>query len=49
MGYLASGYLAAGLGYAGQFGLSAVLGLVLLLPIVWWGRYFTQTHAVRSA
>jgi PAT family beta-lactamase induction signal transducer AmpG len=46
MGYLSSGYLAAGLGYAGQFGLSAILGLVLLLPIVWWGRYFTQTHVV---
>jgi PAT family beta-lactamase induction signal transducer AmpG len=46
MGYLASGYLAAGLGYASQFGLSAVLGFVLLLPIVWWGRYFTQTHQV---
>lgn len=46
IGYLASGYLASGLGYAGQFGLSAGLGLVLLLPIVWWGRYFKQTHVV---
>ncbi len=46
IGYLASGYLAHGLGYAGQFGLSAGLGLVLLLPIVWWGRYFKQTHVV---
>jgi PAT family beta-lactamase induction signal transducer AmpG len=44
MGYLSSGYLAAGLGYAGQFGLSAFLGLVLLLPILWWGKYFKQTH-----
>lgn len=48
MGYLASGYLANSLGYAGQFGLSAGLGLVLLLPIVWWGRFFKQTHAVLS-
>ena len=46
IGYLASGYLAHGLGYAGQFGLSAGLGLLLLLPIVWWGRYFKQTHVV---
>lgn len=44
IGYLASGYLAHSLGYTGQFGLSAGLGLVLLLPIVWWGRYFKQTH-----
>lgn len=43
IGYLASGYLAQSLGYAGQFGLSAALGLVLLLPIVWWGRYFKQS------
>ena len=46
MGYLASGYIANSLGYAGQFGLSAILGLVLLLPIMWWGRYFKHTHAV---
>lgn len=46
MGYLASGYLAHRLGYAGQFGLSAILGLILLLPILWWGRYFKHTHAV---
>lgn len=46
IGYLASGYLAHSLGYTGQFGLSAGLGLVLLLPIVWWGRYFKQTHVV---
>jgi PAT family beta-lactamase induction signal transducer AmpG len=46
MGYLASGYLASSLGYAGQFGLSAVLGLILLIPILRWGRYFKQTHAV---
>lgn len=46
IGYLASGYLAHSLGYTGQFGLSAGLGLVLLLPIIWWGRYFKQTHVV---
>ncbi|MBC7752082.1 MAG: MFS transporter, partial [Candidatus Saccharibacteria bacterium] len=46
MGYLASGYLADSLGYAGQFGLSAILGLILLLPILWWGRYFKHTHVI---
>ncbi len=42
MGYLISGYLANGLGYAVQFGLSAGLGIILLLPIIFWGRLFHQ-------
>lgn len=46
IGYLGSGYLAHSLGYTGQFGLSAGLGLLLLLPIVWWGRFFKQTHQI---
>jgi PAT family beta-lactamase induction signal transducer AmpG len=40
MGYLISGYLANGLGYAAQFGLSAGLGVILLLPIIYWGSLF---------
>ncbi len=39
LGYLISGYLAHGLGYTLQFGISAILGVVLLLPIFYWGRY----------
>lgn len=46
LGYVASGYLASSLGYAAQFGLSALLGLILLLPILRWGQYFRQTHTV---
>jgi MFS transporter, PAT family, beta-lactamase induction signal transducer AmpG len=44
LGYPASGYLASNFGYTVQFGLSAVLGLILLLPILRWGKYFSQTH-----
>jgi len=39
LGYLISGYLAHGLGYMLQFGISAVLGVILLLPILYWGRH----------
>ena len=45
IGYLISGYLANSLGYTAQFGLSAILGLILLIPIMCWGRHFKQAHA----
>lgn len=48
-GYLISGYLASGLGYAAQFGLSAVLGVLLLLPILFWGRLFKREPGVGKA
>ena len=47
-GYLISGYLASGLGYTAQFGLSAGLGIVLLLPIIFWGRLFKREPVKRS-
>ncbi|WP_410211919.1 MFS transporter [Aquirhabdus sp.] len=49
MGYLISGYLANGLGYAAQFGLSAGLGIILLLPIIYWGRLFHQPPAASTS
>ena len=48
-GYLISGYLANGLGYTGQFGLSAVLGLLLLTPIFYWGRLFKREPSTFKA
>lgn len=46
-GHLVSGYLAESLGYTVHFVLSALVGLVLLLPIIYWGKtsyLYRRTH-----